>query len=151
MTMYCSNCSTALEPGAKFCAVCGAPVAGTPVATPAWTAHPASVAAHIPAPGLAPPGPHARRYPALRTVAVILKVLAVVSVAVALIAFIAALVNTTSNGNPFGASLGYAVLPSAFMGILVGFGGGLYMWATAEMIGLAIDIEDNTRRAIPRT
>jgi L-asparagine transporter-like permease len=149
--MFCSSCSTALEPGAKFCAACGTPVVVTPAAGPAWTAPPPAspAAAHIPGPGLAPL--HARRYPALRIVAVILKVVAVLCVAVTLIGFIAALVNTTSNATPFGASLGYAVLPSAFLGIFAGFGAGLYMWATAEMIGLAIDIEDNTRRAIPRT
>jgi hypothetical protein len=32
--MYCTNCAAAIEPGAKFCAECGSPVAVAPMPQP---------------------------------------------------------------------------------------------------------------------
>jgi hypothetical protein len=82
-----------------------------------------------------------RRYPALRIIAVILKVLAALTAIGGVLSGIAA-GSIPSPG--FGVPGGGAV---AFLVILVGLGYALFLWASAEMINVVLDIEENTRRA----
>ena len=54
MANYCQNCGAAVQPGAKFCIQCGAPIVDAPareaapiVETPAWEAAPVSQSAPV--------------------------------------------------------------------------------------------------------
>src|ERR1022692_3833359 len=66
MASTCTNCAAPLEAGTKFCGACGS-------AVEARTSLPQS-APPPPSPG--PTASHSRRYPALRIIALLLKILA---------------------------------------------------------------------------
>lgn len=132
MASFCINCAAALEPGVKFCASCGVPVEPSAPA--------ATVSAEV---ASAPSVERGRRYPALRIIAVILKVFAAVAVVAGVISGLSLASIQSSFGPAFGGSA------MALFGVLGGLGYGLFLWASAEMIDVLIDIEENTRRAIP--
>jgi hypothetical protein len=130
MSGFCTNCAARLEAGTKFCAACGTAVELTPSPT-------GSVAG---AKAVFPPV-RGSRYPVLRIIAVILKVLAVVAVVGAVLSALSAA------SLPSSAGIGLAGPAIAFLVVILGLCYGLFLWASAEMIHLLIDIEENTRRA----
>jgi len=132
LASFCTSCAAALEPGAKFCGACGA-VVDTP--TPAVTAKP------LPAQGTS--HPHSRQYPALRIIAVILKILAVVT---AVGGILSALAAGSVPATPYFPSGGAISALIVLVGILAGLCSALFLWASAEMIYVLLDIEENTRR-----
>jgi len=83
------------------------------------------------------------RFPALRTIAAVLKVLAWIVAAAAVVAFVFLLVG----GKNYGFTIGGASILTAFLVLL---GGALYtliLYAAAEGILVLLAIEENTRRA----
>jgi len=136
MAAYCTNCAATLDPGVKFCASCGTPTEATPPSRAA--AVPATV--HEPSTAVSA----GNRYPALRIVAILLKVTAAVWVIIGVVGLIAAM----SAGSDLPSGLGGM---SGFYGFLVLLSC-LYFavmsWAGAELLQVFMDIEDNTRRAM---
>ena len=85
-----------------------------------------------------------RRYPALRIIAVVLKVLAVITAIAGLVGGLSFSSLTAPSYFPnAGAISGLAMLG----GLMLGLCYALFLWASAEMINVALDIEENTRRA----
>jgi zinc-ribbon domain len=129
MASFCTNCAAPLESGTKFCAACGTAV------EPA-----AGLGALV---GEAKPLFHSARggrYPALRIIAVILKVLAVLTVVGAVFSALSVASLPSSVGvGPAGPAI-------AFLAVILGLCYGLFLWASAEMIQVLVDIEENTRR-----
>ena len=83
------------------------------------------------------------RFPALRTVAAVFKVLAWIIAAAAVVAFVFLLVR----GSDYGFTIGGTSILTAFLVLL---GGALYtliLYAVAEGILVLLAIEENTRRA----
>lgn len=127
MASFCTNCAAPLEPAAKFCGACGTGVDPPVVAaTPLPTAQVFTAA----------PG---RRYPALRVISVVLKVSAVLTAGGALIFGLAV------GLIPFGPFLGSYPGGLGLGIIIAGIFYGLFQWASAEMIHVLLDIEENTR------
>jgi uncharacterized protein YjeT (DUF2065 family) len=131
MASFCTSCATALEPGAKFCGRCGTVVEAPPSSIAVQSVPVAQSFSHK----------HGRRYPALRIIAVILKVLAALT---AIGGVLSALAAGSIPSPGFGVPGGGAI---ALLIILGGLGYGLFLWASAEMINVVLDIEENTRRA----
>jgi hypothetical protein len=131
MANFCKSCRAPLEPAAKFCGACGAVVEAPPPSIAVQPVPTPKVFLHT----------QGRRYPALRIIAVILKVLAALTAIGGVLSAIAA----GSIPNPgFGVPGGGAI---AVLVILVGLCYALFLWASAEMINVVLDIEENTRRA----
>jgi len=134
MSSFCANCAATLEPGTKFCGACG-----TTVETP--TTSRSNIAA---ADNTQPASNVSRRYPGLRVIAVLLKIGAVLTALGGLIvggsaAELAGLVPPDARPGGAGPAIG---LTFFLFGLLYA----LFLWASAEMIHVAIDIEENTRR-----
>src|SRR5579863_8012077 len=125
MATFCTNCATPLETGAKFCAVCGtnqiAPQAPTMISPS--TTYVASAT-------------NGKRFPALRIIASLFKVLAVLA---ALGGILTALNISNMLGGPF--NQGVNAAPLALIIALWGVCLGLFLWATAELIQVLLDIE----------
>ncbi len=129
MASFCTCCAATLEPGAKFCGACGAVVEPP---TPAVMAKP------VPTKGIS--GPYGRRYPALRIIAVILKIAAAVTAVGGVLSGLAAgSIPSPGYGVPGGGAI-------ALLVILASLFYALFLWASAEMIYVMLDIEENTRR-----
>jgi protein-S-isoprenylcysteine O-methyltransferase Ste14 len=129
MSSFCTNCAESLEPGTKFCGACGTPVESIPIPT---TSAPVPKALSSRARG--------NRYPALRIIATILKVFAVLTV-------IGAVLSAFSTASlPSSIGVGLAGPAVGFLVVIFGLCYGLFLWASAEMIQVLIDIEENTRR-----
>ena len=138
MATFCTNCSRPLESGVGFCTACGARVeTGSGVTAPVQPRV-------LPGEPVAPGG---RRYPALRIISVILKVLAVVSVLGGLISGLrmASAGSELSSVSPGAASMGVL---GFFVGVFAGLCSALFLWASAELIHLFMDIEENTRSSL---
>jgi hypothetical protein len=136
MSSICINCAAPLEVGTKFCGACGKAV--EPRLTPAQTVVQAHRAIKT----------EARRYPALRLIALILKIVAVLTAVGGVIAGFSAAAITNSLPNYAGInSSGSGAAGSAigWMIFLVALCYALFLWASAEMIHVLIDIEENTR------
>ena len=131
MAGFCTNCAAPLEPGTKFCGSCGG-VVETP-ATPAVSS------AEAPKP--LPIALRGGRYPALRIISLLLKILAVLTVIGGVISGLSA----ASLPNSLG--IGAAGSAIAFVIMVAGLCYALFLWASAEMIRVLIDIEENTRRS----
>jgi hypothetical protein len=131
MANFCNSCAAPLESTAKFCRACGAAV----------EAHPANITVQPVATSQVLPPTRGRRYPALHIIAVILKVLAALTAIAGVLSGIAA-GSIPSPG--FGVPGGGAI---ALLIILGGLAYALFLWASAEMINVVLDIEENTRRA----
>jgi hypothetical protein len=136
MSSICINCAAPLEVGTKFCGACGKAV--EPRMTPAQTV----VQPHR---GITT---EARRYPALRLIALILKIVTVLTALGGVITGFSAATITNSLPNYAGiASSGIVAAGSAigWMIFLVALCYALFLWASAEMIRVLIDIEESTR------
>ncbi|HLH55032.1 MAG TPA: zinc ribbon domain-containing protein [Verrucomicrobiae bacterium] len=133
MASFCTNCAAPLDPGAKFCGACGAAVEDTPVIPSSQPVEPAWAFRRG----------HKGRYPALRIVATIFKVLAVIS---AIGGIIAGVVIGTEAGSISGGNMPGGVL--AVLVILGSLLNGVILWSSSEMIHVFLDIEENTRRAV---
>lgn len=131
MANFCNSCAAPLEPAAKFCGACGAVVEAPPSSIPVRPVPVSRSFSHE----------QGRRYPALRIIAVILKVLAALTAIGGVLSGMAAgSIPTPGFGVPGGGAI-------ALLVILGGLGYALFLWASAEMINVVLDIEENTRRA----
>lgn len=140
MTGTCGNCAAPLEAGTKFCGTCGSAVAA-PTDSPQVTS---------PFPGRDSSVSHSRRYPALRIIAMLIKIFAVLTAIGGAITGLSAAALTsslppypgiaTSSIGSAGSAIGWSIF-------LVGLCYALFLWASAEMIHVLIDIEQNTRRS----
>lgn len=130
MASFCTNCAAQLEPGTKFCGACGS-VVEVPAA-PSVSAAQAPRSLPIALRG---------RYPALRIITVLLKILAVLTAIGGVISGL----SVVSLPNSLG--IGAASSAIAFVIMLAGLCYALFLWASAEMIRVLIDIEENTRRS----
>lgn len=131
MASFCTSCAQALDPGAKFCGTCGATVESANHISTATADRAPQVFSHA----------HVKRYPALRVIAVILKVLAAITAVGGVFSGLAAS-SILSRG--YGVPGGGAI---PLMIIVAGLCYALFLWASAEMLHVFIDIEENTRRA----
>ena len=138
MASFCTNCAAPLETGTKFCGACGT-VAEAPTTSPESIASPRS----------SPPTTNrGRRYPALRVIAFVLKIGAVLTALGGMIFGVSAA--SLADFAPPYARIGAAGTASFAIGWTIFFFGLLYalfLWASAEMIHVMIDIEENTRRS----
>ncbi len=127
MAGFCTNCAAALESDALFCPACGAST------RPTKTSASAPVTAQASAPTVRAASfstPQGKRYPVLRLISILLKVSAVLWLIGSL--GIGAAANEARGG-------------LFIVGLIGGLYGGLMLWASAEMIHVLIDIEENTR------
>lgn len=144
MASICTNCAAPLEAGTKFCGACGNAVEA-PTALPQRTA---SLSA------LALTATRSRRYPALRIIALLLKIFAVLTaIGAAITGLSAASLTSSLPTYPGIATQGIGAAGSAVGWIifLAGLCYALFLWASAEMIHVLIDIEENTRRSAAST
>jgi len=134
MASFCTNCAVALDPGSKFCGICGARIDSTQQNSSPKPIMPPQVV----------PRTQSSRYPALRIIAVILKILAVITAIAGVV-----------GGLSLGSLTGPGYLPNSgaisglamFGGLLLGLCYALFLWASAELINVVLDIEENTRQA----
>lgn len=135
MSTFCSNCSAPLEAGTKFCGACGSlvEIASTPPATTPLPRNSLSTTNLV------------RRYPALRIIALLFKILAVLIAIGGVLAGLSAASITSSLPNSVG--IGAAGSAIGFVIVLTALCYALFLWASAEMIHVLIDIEENTRRS----
>lgn len=151
MNGVCKNCAAPLEPETKFCGACGSVVTALPVQDIA-VLHPSSADG-------------GRRYPALRIIALLLKIEAVLTAVVGVIsgiggviaglsatAITSSLPNYAGLSSPgisaAGSAIGWFIFLAGLCNALLFLCCALYLWAAAEMIHLLIDIEENTRRTL---
>lgn len=175
--MICPNCGTENRPDARFCAHCGFPLAPggaerTPVPPPAPPQMSAMAAPPPPEPApwgppyaggrAAPAGPVSvpRRFPILRILSVIYKVLGGIAAAITVLTTIGICVLFTAGGGMLEGlerELGTPVpmVSGVVGGILFGlmaliYGGfiALFLFATGEAIALLLALEENTRAII---
>lgn len=138
MSSVCTNCAAPLEAGTKFCGACGNAVAPRTAAL--------ENAAHRAVPLPSPD----RRYPALRIIAFLLKMLAVLSAIGGTItgSSVASITSSLPNSVRIGApGIGAAGSAIGWIIFLASLCYALFLWASAEMIHVSIDIEENTRRS----
>lgn len=137
MNEVCKNCAAPLEPGTKFCGTCGSVVASSPASPDVAVSHPR-------------PTNGGRRYPALRIIALLLKIVAVLTAIGGAITGLSAASITSSLPNYAGVGspgIGAAGSAIGWIIFLAGFCYALFLWASAEMIHVLIDIEENTRHS----
>lgn len=152
----CPKCGAKLEPDWRFCMNCSTPVESSPIQPPTAVNSPAASRPVAAGPGFghysSPPAPITLtvepKFPVLRFVAKLLKVLAVVQIVGAIILGIS-IASASSPAPGFGAAGGGL---SALVGgggfliaVTLGLLGGLYSWAAAEIIMVALAVEENTR------
>jgi hypothetical protein len=133
MASICSNCAAPLEAETKFCGACGNAVDVRSISS---ENHGLRAAIRD------------RRYPGLRIIAFILKIFAVLTAIGGVITGLSAASITSSLPNyPGIVSPGIGAAGSAIGWIifLAGLCYALFLWASAEMIHVLIDIEENTR------
>lgn len=163
--MICPNCGTDNRPGARFCAKCGAPLTAETVA---WSPPPAEPAFSLPppppSPVMAAPGPLSveKRYPILRILSVIYKVLGGIVAGLTLLGVIGVCIAGIAGGSALG-NLGREFgtpmpgIGGAVGGIIAGLSLLLYggfiavtFYAFGEMISLFISMEENIRSIAQR-
>jgi hypothetical protein len=145
-TIICENCGTENPDSVKFCKQCGARLA-TAVAVPApvMAAPAAAMAATAAWPAAAGQvaGPFERRYGALRGIAALCKILAIVF---AVLTILGGLLSSSFYGD----LLGIGVLLGAIIGLIVSLipAAIVYIFwrVIGESISVQLDIEENTRR-----
>jgi hypothetical protein len=140
MSSSCTNCTAPLEAGAKFCGSCG-----SAVEAPARL-----LESPVPPHGSLSAAVRERRYPALRIIAVLIKILAVLTTIGGAITGLSAA--SITNSLPGSAGIGAPGIGAAGSTIgwiifLVSLCYALFLWASAEMIHVLIDIEENTRQS----
>ena len=138
MSSICTNCGASLEAGTNFCGACGSAV-GARTAT----------SQNIVQPHPLLPVALERRYHGLRIISFLYKILAVVTAIGGTITGLSAASMTSllPNSAQFGAAgatiNGIIFLVSLCISLCIA----LFLWASAEMIHVLIDIEENTRRS----
>ena len=138
MAAYCSNCAATLDPGVKFCASCGTPTESVrPLNGNATSAD---------APDQKTPPIGGKRYPALRLAAIVLKVMAVVWLVIGSLSIVQGI--SIGNDLPRGFGAGGALY--GFVALLSFVGFAVMSWATAELLHVFMDIEENTRRTFAK-
>ena len=139
MDGFCTKCAAQLESGTKFCGECGSAVEAQ--------TRPAEITS---SPGFPSPSGRGRRYPGLRIIALLLKILAVLTaIGGAITGLSAASIASSLPNYPGIGSPGIGAAGSAIGWIifLLSLCYALFLWASAEMIHVLIDIEENTRRS----
>lgn len=163
--MICPECGTDNRPGARFCARCGAPL---PAESAEWTSPPAAPAFAAPPPPPmptpVPAGPIAvqKRYPILRVLGVIFKVLGGIVAAFTILGAVGICIAGIVGGTFLGdlerqlgtplPGLG-GVAGGIIMGLLVILYGGfiaITLFASGELISLFISMEENIRSLAQR-
>ncbi|MCS7283019.1 MAG: zinc ribbon domain-containing protein [Anaerolineae bacterium] len=157
--MICPNCSAENRPGARFCAKCGASLM---TETVAWTPPSPVESPHFPSSPPPPPPPLVsvsagpvqveKRYPVLRVLSVVYKVLGGIVGGLTLLAAIAFCVAGFAGSAAF-EDLGiFPSLGGAIGGLVAGFvlllyGGfiAITLYAGGEFVSLLISIEENIR------
>lgn len=166
--MICPECGTDNRPGARFCAKCGA---NLPTETVAWTPPPPAEPAFttppplpspIPAPIPAEPVAVQKRYPILRVLSVIYKVLGGIVAALTILGAIGFCIAGIAGGaalGDLGRELGTPMpgIGGAAGGIIGGltlllYGGfiAITLYALGEVVSLFISIEENIRSLAQR-
>ncbi len=165
--MICPQCGTENRPGARFCAQCGAPLTAETVA---WSPSPAEPAFSVPPPPPPPspviraPGPAAveKRYPILRVLSVIYKVLGGIVAAFTILGVIGSCIVGIAGGTALGElerELGTplpgigGMLGGIIAGLIILLYGGfaaLFLYAFGELISLFISMEENIRSLAQR-
>jgi len=156
--MICPNCGTENRPGARFCAQCGAAL---PAEVAARAPSPVEPAFAVPPPPPSPipagPVPVERRYPILRTLSVIYKVLGGIAGALTLLVSIGTCIAAIAGGAMFGEmgrQLGIQIpgMGGVVGGVILGlisllYGGfaALTLYGAGEMINLFISMEEHLR------
>jgi len=163
--MICPECRTENRPGARFCAQCGAAL---PAEAAVRTPSPAEPAFAAPPPPLPPYPVHAgpvavqKRYPFLRVLSIIYKVLGGIAAALTILGAIGICVVMIAGGAALGdleRELG-TPLPG-IGGVAGGIIGGLFvllyggfiavtLYAFGEMLSLFISMEENIRSLAQR-
>lgn len=165
--MICPNCGTDNRPGARFCAKCGASLVAETVAwtppSPADSLYPStppqSPASSFPPP---PPGPAQteKRYPFLRAMSVIYKVLGGITAGLTLIGVLFSCIAGFTSGSAFEELGDLGLIPGvagAIGGLITGFFVLLYggfiaitLFGVGDMIDLSLSIEENIRSMAQR-
>ncbi len=163
--MICPNCGTDNRPGARFCAKCGAPLTAETVAWSPPAAEPAFPAPPPPPPPVIPaPRPVAveKRYPILRVLSVIYKVLGGIVAALTILGAIGICIAGVAGGAALGNLERELGTPMPGMGgiaggiigslILLLYGGfiALALYAFGELLSLFISMEENIRSLAQR-
>lgn len=160
--MICPNCGTENRPGARFCAKCGASLVAETVA---WTPPPVE-SPSFPSPPPAPAPPPApisigpvqveKRYPVLRILSIVYKVLGgivgvftlLAAIAFCIAGFVggaaADVLDDFSVGNlRFGSVIGGLIM--SFLFLLYGGFAALTLYAGGEFVSLLLSMEENLR------
>ena len=135
----CPYCGTSLAPGSKFCGSCGAQLGREPQQQP-FAAQTSAVRAELPKP---------RKYGALRTVAIIYRILGwVICVGGSVASIIAGLMAAAgmSEFEDFTPWAGAGAAVTIVAGILLSLLLGLGPLAFADLCYVQMDIEENTRQ-----
>ena len=163
--MICPHCGTDNRPGARFCVKCGNPLAAETVAWSPPSAEPGfSAPPPPPMPSPIPAGPLAveKRYPILRVLSVIYKVLGGIVAGLTVLGVIGACIAGIAGGSALG-NLGREFgtpmpgIGGAVGGIITGlvlllYGGfiAVTLYAFGEMVSLFISMEENIRSLAQR-
>ncbi len=173
--MLCPNCGTENRPGARFCAKCGATLVHETVAWPSPTPYPdySAIPSASPGPSAVPPAspasfsssapvPVERRYPVLRVLGVIYKVLGGIVGALTVLIALGACIFGIAGGAVLGAlerDLGTplpgisGVVGGLITGLIVLLYGGfiaITLYAGGEVVFLFISMEENLRSLAQR-
>lgn len=93
-----------------------------------------------------------KKYGILRSITVLLKILAILVLVFGIIAGIAAMVGsaamhaTDNSPEPAGTQMMMGGFAGGFLIVIWGIVGGIALWAWAELINLLVDVEENTRK-----
>ncbi len=162
--MLCPNCGTENRPGARFCVQCGAAL---PAGTVDQTPPPAAPAFAVPPPPPPPPYPSGpapveKRYPILRTLSVIYKVLGGIAAALTLLGTIGACIAAIAGGavlGELGRQMGVqipdvgGVVGGVVLGLIFLLYGGfitLTLYGVGEMVNLFVSMEEHIRSLAQR-
>lgn len=162
--MLCPNCGTENRPGARFCVRCGAALPIETTSEAPSPGVPAFAAPPPPPPSYIPPGPPPveKRYPILRTLSVIYKVLGGIVAALTLLGTIGACITGIAGGAVFRGLERQTGVPIPDIGGVVGgvvaglifllYGGfiALTLYGAGEMVNLFISMEEHIRSLAQR-
>lgn len=162
--MLCPNCGTDNRPGARFCVRCGAALPTETTDQAPYPAAPPFAAPPPPPPSPIPPrpAPVEKRYPILRTLSVIYKVLGGIVVALTLLGTIGICIAAIAGGvilGDLGRQMGIPIpdVGGVVGGVVVGlifllYGGfiAFTLYGAGEMVSLFISMEEHIRSLAQR-
>jgi len=157
--MICPNCGTDNRPGARFCAKCGASLISETVAWSPPTPAPDFSAAPSASPPISFSPPAApvtveKRYPVLRVLSVVYKVLGGIVAGLTVLGALAACIGGIAGGammGDFGQDLGLpigGVVGGLVAGLVILLYGGIAavtLFGAGEAVSAFLSIEENTR------